>query len=131
MNKEYQHNFLCTYQDIDDEKLSNICFQMQFLQAFNIETFDNKIINNLTESLYEELKNEATFKRLLINLKNNINNNNNDKINYHEIMSRDIIESLEDLDIFCFVFCYEYFYKFHKEYSAFKNKKQYNFNFLI
>ena len=126
MNKEYQHNFFCTYQDMDDEKLSNICFQAQFLQAFNIETFDSKIINNLTQSLYEELKNESTFKELLINLKNNI-----DKINYYEYLSRDIIENLQDLDIFCFVFCYEYFHKFHKQYSAFKNKKEYNFNFLI
>ena len=40
---------------------------------------------------------------------------------------------LKESDIFCFVFCYEYFYKFHKQYSIFKSNqnKDFNFDFIL
>ena len=65
MSEIYNHSFLCTYQDIEDKNESDLCYKIQFLQAFNIDDYDSKKIEIITEKLYEELKNIDSFIKLL------------------------------------------------------------------
>lgn len=126
-NREYQTDFLCTYQDIEENTESNICYQLQFLQAFNMEDYDSEQIEKITVSIYEELKDDLSFKSLVQKLKSRMEN----RMNFVGFLNNTEESSLKDSDLFCFIFCYEYFYKFHREYSLFKNKKNYNFDFII
>lgn len=124
---KYDYSFLCTYQHIKNKENSNLCYQLQFLQAFKMPEYDSEQIETITTNLYNELKDEESFVTLVNKLKNNMENN----MNYVGFLNGTQENSLKDCDIFCFVFCYEYFYKFHREYSLYKNKKNYNFDFII
>ena len=51
----YNHNFLCTYHLFkDDDELSNLCYQQQFLQAFDLDNYNNQIIETTINNLYNE-----------------------------------------------------------------------------
>ena len=126
-DNNYDYNFLCTYQLLDDKDDSTLCYQLQFLQAFNMPDYDSVQIEKITKNLYEELKDDPTFIRLINKLKNSVENN----INYAGFLNGTCENSLTDDDIFCFVFCYEYFHKFHSQYIAYKNNKNYNFDSII
>lgn len=125
---EYDSKFLCTYQHIEEANESDLCYKMQFLQAFGLDgEYDSEQIEKITNSLYEELKEEETFKILIDKIKKRMNN----RMNVVGFLNGSEESNLTDGDIFCFVFSYEYFYKFHREYSLWKNKKNYNFDFII
>ncbi len=128
MYSEYVSNFLCTYQHIEDTNDSDLCYKMQFLQSFGLDgEYDSEKIEKITNSLYEELKEEETFKILIDKIKKRMNN----RMNVVGFLNGSEESNITDGDIFCFVFSYEYFYKFHREYSLYKNKKNYNFDFII
>jgi len=125
---EYDSNFLCTYQHIEDANESDLCYKMQFLQAFGLDgEYDSEQIEKITNSLYEELKEEETFKILIEKIKKIMNK----RMSVVGFLNGSEESNLTDSDIFCFVFSYEYFYKFHREYSLWKNKKNYDFDFII
>ena len=44
MVSEYDSSFLCTYKNIDDDDL----YRIQFLQAFKLDNWDDKLINSST-----------------------------------------------------------------------------------
>ena len=128
MYSEYVSNFLCTYQHIEETNDSDLCYKMQFLQSFGLDgEYDSEKIEKITNSLYEELKEEETFKILIDKIKKRMNN----RMNVVGFLNGSEESNLTDGDIFCFVFSYEYFYKFHREYSLYKNKKNYNFDFIV
>lgn len=128
MYSEYVSNFLCTYQHIEETNDSDLCYKMQFLQSFGLDgEYDSEKIEKITNSLYEELKDEETFKILIDKIKKRMNN----RMNVVGFLNGSEESNLTDGDIFCFVFSYEYFYKFHREYSLYKNKKNYNFDFIV
>ncbi len=120
----YNYNFLCTYNLITDDKdLSDLCYKVQFLEAFNLKDFDNKIIENICNGLYNELKHLNGIKNTIENIKS-IQNDQRKKVGL-------VNNNLTDSDIFCFLFSYDYFHKFHNEYCKFKNNKEFNFNNII
>ena len=47
----YTTNFICTYDKHDDDINNNI-YQAQLLQAFNLNEYDDDIINNKINKLY-------------------------------------------------------------------------------
>ena len=128
MCSEYDSNFLCTYQHIEEANESDLCYKMQFLQAFGLDgEYDSDKIEKISNSLYGELKEEETFKILIDKIKKRMNN----RMNVVGFLNGGEESNLTDGDIFCFVFSYEYFYKFHREYSLYKKNKNYNFDFII
>ena len=114
-SSEYDYSFLCTYQHIENKDNSNLCYQLQFLQAFRMPEYESEQIENVTTNLYEELKEEPSFITLVGKLKNRMEK----KMHYVGFLNGTEENSLSDSDIFCFVFCYEYFYKFHEEESIY------------
>ena len=62
----YVTDFICTYKLIDDE-FKNTLYQMQLLQAFGLETYDNEKMDNIIEGIYKELKFNKKFEKIIAN----------------------------------------------------------------
>ena len=93
----YQTDFYCTYQHIIDLTDSVLLYQIQLLQVFNLEVFDEEKINMITEELYKKYKNNEY---MITIMKSDIM-----KIN---VMCQD------ELLRFRMYFGYDTFYMFHK-----------------
>ena len=104
----YQTDFICTYKLMDEEFTDDL-YQMQILQAFNLEKWDDNVINNICFELYVLLaKSDSTFRDIIERAKTNINIKN---------ISESIIDNnYEEYDklIFTLLFTYDYFDLFHK-----------------
>lgn len=93
---EYDIYFICTYKllnDIDEDD-KNILYQIQLLQAFNINNFE--LLDEKINKLYETIKDSYQLKEYLKS-----NNFFNDYLT-------------NPLYIFKFLFSYDYFDSFHK-----------------
>ena len=73
LNKLYNFELICTYEKIKDYDESEILYKIQFLQIFNIEEFDEEVINNITIMLFNYFKDNEFINKLISNtsLKNN------------------------------------------------------------
>ena len=96
-------DFLCTYQLIKDYDESFMLFKVQFLQIFNLQEYDDELINNKVENLYNKIKDKYyqdnlanfmlyfrydtlfIFHKILINILNNRNVNEYNNL-YEEII---------------------------------------------
>jgi len=85
-------DFLCTYQLIKDYDESFMLFKVQFLQIFNLQEYDDELINNKVENLYNKIKDNEIIKKLI----------NNDK--YYQ----------DNLANFMIYFRYDTLFIFHK-----------------
>ena len=110
----YFSDFICTYNLINEYQESLILYQIQFLQAFNINNFDDNKINSITEELFEKFKSNKYIIKLIDS--NNFNDN--------DIFIND------DLSKFRSYFGYDAFYAFHKLLNELLNAKD-NFNLLL
>ena len=101
----YVTDFICTYNrmECDENDLSHELYQIQLLQAFNIKEFDDKIVNEETEILYEKYKNNTDIVELIDYRKN-------------ELMIDD------NLILFRSFFAYDNFFKFHSLLCSLINK---------
>jgi hypothetical protein len=63
--EEYQTNFICTYHLVSDQDDSEALYQVQFLQAFNLETFVDKPINDITIALYKKFESNKIITKLM------------------------------------------------------------------
>ena len=60
-------DFACTYQLIEDYNESFMLYKIQFLQIFNIEEYDDNLINKSVENLYNKIKDNEIIKKLITN----------------------------------------------------------------
>ena len=100
MISEYDSSFLCTYKNIDDDDL----YRIQFLQAFKISTWDDKLINSTRHKLYLSTKDK--FVDILKDMKNK-----------KHILSHALLflgGNPNDFDLFSLLFCMDIFQEFHK-----------------
>ena len=63
--KQYQTDFVCTYQLVKDPDEAEILYQIQFLQAFSLAAFDDTIINNISEELFKKFARNEHILRLM------------------------------------------------------------------
>ena len=104
----YQTDFICTYKLMDDEFTDDL-YQIQILQAFNLERWDDNNINSLCFELYTLLTNSnSIFRDIIEKAKTNINIKNI----YDSIIDKD--DENDDKIIFTLLFTYDYFDLFHK-----------------
>jgi len=106
----YNSSFVCTYQRITDYDDSLIIYQVQFLQAFNVITYDDAIINSITSSLYNDYKDNDIIANL-INIKKTK-------------LSEENLLYIDDLTIFRTYFGYDTFHVFHSILSSLINKTE-------
>jgi len=63
--EQYQTDFVCTYHLIKDLDESEILYQTQFLQAFNLDKFEDDTIIGITEELYKNFQNNEHILKLM------------------------------------------------------------------
>lgn len=117
----YNNEFICTYKSLEDEYSSNLCYQIQLLQAFNMTKYDDKILQINMEKIYNLLRENIHIKKIysLIEKK------------YPEInFINSFNDNLDNLLFLQILFSYDYFDLFHKELIHFFNNKNYNFEEL-
>lgn len=117
----YNNEFICTYKSLEDEYSSNLCYQIQLLQAFNMTKYDDYILQINMEKIYNLLKENIYIKKIysLIEKK------------YPEInFINSFNDNLDNLFFLQILFSYDYFDLFHKELIHFFNNKNYNFEEL-
>ena len=51
-NINYNTEFVCTYKKMDGEYYQTLCYQIQMLQALNINNYDETIISNHIEKIF-------------------------------------------------------------------------------
>jgi hypothetical protein len=91
------YDFICTYHLIDDIHDSNLLYQIQLLQAFELNIFDDIKIENELEILFNKIFNYTQI--------NNI-------INF--IKKKHNLYIVSDIIAFKILFNYDYFYIFFK-----------------
>ncbi len=107
-NLLYQCDFICTYKLMDEEFTDDL-YQIQILQAFNLENWDDNVINNICFELYTLLTNsDPIFRTIIEKAKKNM-----DIKNIHDSVMDKEGEDDEKI-IFALLFTYEYFDLFHK-----------------
>ena len=113
----YQHDFICTYKLIDEE-YANDLYMAQLLQAFDISSWDDDIVNNNIMDIFNKFQYNINFKKIINKgllssdfnefydiiclLDNNNNNSNNKK------------EENKERIFFSFLFNYHFFDLIHK-----------------
>ena len=76
MNKDerfdYNYSILCTYKyfEQEDEDLALICYQQQLMQIFNIQTFDESIVNSKIYKFYDKIKDLNNIQKIIDLLSN-------------------------------------------------------------
>ena len=113
-NINYNCDFLCTYKSLDEDYYRNLCYQIQLLQAFNMNKYEDFILSKYIEKLYYYLKDYYEIDIILLALKENYKNTN---------MAFFIENNM--LALFQLLLSYEYFDIFHKcLINYIKDKKQ-------
>ncbi len=108
MNINYNYNFLCTYTDFSNNYYSNLCYQIQLLQAFNMQKYDEFILNKNIQSMFVLLKDNLEIKNILLLLSKKITN-----LSFLNIFNKEEQIYLN----YQLLFSYDYFYIFHKCFS--------------
>jgi hypothetical protein len=111
---DYNQEFFCTYKLFDDEYNSNLCYQIQLLQAFNMNKYDETILHNKIASSYYYLKDNKQIIEIIDLL----------------------IDKFKEATWFCFLpedkspiiyqilFSYTYFNEFHKYFAEYLKKNK-------
>jgi len=104
----YQHDFICTYKMVDDENDQEQLYRIQILQAFNLNYWDDDIINKIISEVYHIICVSQEFKQVFIKARQN------KKINELLTMLNDVNSDKDDELIFKLLFKYEYFDLLHR-----------------
>ena len=113
-NINYNSNFLCTYKSLNEDYYRNLCYQIQLLQAFNMNKYEDFMLSKNIEKLYYCLKDYYEIDIILLALKENYKNTN----------MAFFIQDKDDA-LFQLLLSYEYFDIFHKcLINYIKDKKQ-------
>ena len=59
----YNTDFVCTYK-LHEEEDQDDMYRVQLLQAYNLEKWDDKIINNTMTTLFNNYNTNADFKEI-------------------------------------------------------------------
>lgn len=106
MTTNYNKSFICTYKNFDDEYNSNLCYQIQLLQVFNMNKYDEYILQTNIENLYIFLRDNINIIKICELFKKKYTN-----LSFLNTQSND----LENLIFFQILFSYDYFDLFHKQ----------------
>mgnify|MGYP001491534447 FL=1 len=109
-NINYNSQFICTYRQYDELEYQNLCYQIQLLQAFNMMKYDEYILQQNVESIYQRLRENKNIKNILTILSKK--DKNIELLKY-------IPSEVKHLFIFQLLFSFEYFDLFHKCFSKY------------
>lgn len=113
----YNTDFKCTYQAMDNIEDSENLYRIQFLQAFNTNKWDSYIIDNSIQNIYSILKEYDYGNKILESVNLNVS----------------ITNFINNSNIYI-LFSYDYFYAFHDCICDIANNdsiSDINYNYLI
>lgn len=108
----YCSDFICTYDKIKDVDIQEDVYRSQILQAFDLEQWDDTIINDKLERLFDIIKNKKEFEIIFEKLKTSKQN-----AFFIEMMGDD------KLVLFKLLFKFELFHITHCILSSYLNDK--------
>jgi hypothetical protein len=115
----YKSDFICTYKQMDIEEEQEILYKIQLLQAFDLNEFNDNLINEILMRLFKSMNVNVHMHRILEKLSHAediqplLSKIKNDNSNYdleHEFI------------LFNLLFQYKYFDLFHKCVTEFEHK---------
>lgn len=104
-NINYNSQLVLTYKMFKKEEDSNLCYQIQLLQAFNMLKYDDYILQKNIECVYEIVKNDNIIKEIIILL--------SEKMKTYQLFNL-INQNEKNIFLFQLLFSYNYFETFHK-----------------
>ena len=107
-NINYNTDIVCTYRDFSDNYYSNLCYQIQLLQIFNMSKYDEYILTKNIEVVYNILKDDEMILKSLQLFESK----------YNEISLMSGIIGDKQL-LFQLLFSYDFFDIFHKSFRLF------------
>ncbi len=102
-NINYNKKFICTYKSFEEDYYSNLCYQIQLLQAFNMMYYDEYILTKNIEKIFSYLRDYREIIEILQLLL--------EKYKYTNFY---ILFKDEPIALFQLVFSHNYFDVFHK-----------------
>ena len=105
-NINYNSDFLCSYRLLDEDYYRNLCYQIQLLQAFNMNKYDEFILQKNMEQLFSFLKDNNEIKELIAILEKSLIS--------LQFMLLNTPENMKAFFYFQILFSYDYFDIFHK-----------------
>lgn len=95
--RDLELNFICTYKllvedDVDDEGMRELLYQMQLLQMFKLDNFNEEAINDKIDKLFDEVKELDFIKNILTNNPYKLNFFNNDALLFRTFFSFDFLD---------------------------------------
>lgn len=103
-------SFKMTYNNVTNS-LSDMVYQKQYLDAFNIKKYNNKLISDKLDIIYNQLKDHPQ----IIQSINILENKSMDNIGLYLLLANSLEENKRQ-NLFSMLFSFEYFYIFHKCY---------------
>ena len=100
----YDKDFLCTYK-LQPADLQDRLYQIQLLQAFDLETWDDDKVNKTTQTLFSELREVPELKKCINKIKTH-----EDVVNITALTGQD----MSDILLFRLLFQFDYFDLIHK-----------------
>ena len=98
----YNTDFVCTYKEHDEEEDQDDMYRIQLLQVYNLDRWDDTIINNTKASIFNKYKDNLDMKEILNKARDS------DKLSNIKLCIAD-----DDLTIFTGLFQYELFNLIH------------------
>ena len=98
----YQTDFICTYKNIDDSDQEDL-YRIQLLQAFDIDTWDDEEVHNITEGLFNQMATTDGMKDIITKCRE-----------YPDHAMLVSMMGSDDLTIFRLLFKFELFVFMHK-----------------
>jgi len=111
---DYDNGFICTYNLIEDDQESIICYQAQLLQALKQTVYDDDKISVITGKIYDLLKDNKEIQEILNIL--------SEKLVLFQFFKSNNKE-LDNTFVFPMLFSFEYFHLFHKLLSNYISNK--------
>jgi len=99
----YQTDFICTYKNIDNGSDQEDLYRIQLLQAFDIDIWDDKEVNNITEGLFNQMATTDGMKDIITKCRE-----------YPDHAMLVSMMGSDDLTIFRLLFKFELFVFMHK-----------------
>jgi len=98
----YNTDFVCTYKQHDEEEQDDM-YRIQLLQVYNLDTWNDDVINNTKASIFNKYKDNLDMKEILNKA------SDSDKLSNIKLYVGD-----DDLTIFTGLFQYELFNLIHQ-----------------
>jgi len=98
----YNTDFVCTYKQHDEEEQDDM-YRIQLLQVYNLDTWNDDVINNTKASIFNKYKDNLDMKEILNKA------SDSDKLSNIKLYIGD-----DDLTIFTGLFQYELFNLIHQ-----------------